>query len=126
MNDIGLDQQILANELRRPSVIGQDATYPRRRHNHMLRPLLRKEASYGLRFRQIQFPVSAGHKVMEPCGLKMPEDGRSGKAGVACNINFVVLIHGASKHASLAACTAPHTWTIPVLPSPSLSPVQQS
>jgi hypothetical protein len=88
VNDIVLNQQIVANEERGPGIVGVNAAYPRRRHDDGFRPLaLKKTVNVGLRS-QIQFRVRPQHQVGVAPLLKRPDDCGTHQSTVACNVNF--------------------------------------
>src|SRR5665213_30806 len=90
VNDVGLNLQIVAHELRRQAAIGFDAADLGRSQKHVLRPLLGEKAlDLGLA-PQIQFGMAAQYQSRRAAGSESAYERRADQATVAGDINRCV------------------------------------
>ena len=87
MDHIRLQRQIIVNEFRRISAVGENAPNPRRGKKYILWTSIFKEAPYGLLISQIQFRATADNQVGKPFGAQPPADGGTYEATVSGDKN---------------------------------------
>ena len=88
LDDIGLNGQVAVNKIGRIGVVGQDAADLGGSHKHIVRlGIFKKGFGIGLAG-QVELGMGAGDKVGIAIGLEFAEDGGTGEASVAGDIDF--------------------------------------
>lgn len=83
VDHVGLDRQIVADELGRVAVVGDDAAHLGRSQEHVLRLVLGKEGVCRLGVGQVQFSVGALQDVRVALGFQITDDGRADQTAMA-------------------------------------------
>lgn len=93
---VGLDHEVLVNEVGGVDVVGVDAAHLGRGQIHLLRFDLREEGAHGGLVSEVEFGVGAGDDVAGGVagGEQLAHDGRADHAAVARHINGFWLVHG--------------------------------
>ena len=92
MDDVGLNGQIITDELRWVGVISQYPAHPCGSKKDIIRLLLGKESISGSLVGEIQLSVGAGNKAAEALA-QISHESRANKAAVSCDVDFGVLVH---------------------------------
>ena len=87
INDVGLDQEIVADKIGRQAVIGMDAADLCRRKKDILRPIVGKERMDSSLICQVQFSMGAGQDLAATYLFQSTADGGTNQAPVTCNID---------------------------------------
>lgn len=87
MDHVGLDGQVVADELRRVAVVGDDAAHLGRGQEYVFRPVLGKEGVCRCGVGQIEFGVGALKDVRVALGFQVTDDGRTDQAAVAGDVD---------------------------------------
>ena len=90
VDDVGLDHQVLVDELGRIGVVGEDAAHLGRGQHHVVHPFPAEELPHRLLVGQIEFPMGAGDDSGAALILQPPDNGRPHHAPVAGDIYFRV------------------------------------
>lgn len=83
VDHVGLDRQIVADELGRVAVVGDDAAHLGRGQKYVFRPVLSEEGIDRSGVGQIEFGVGALQDVRIALALKVADDGRANQTAVA-------------------------------------------
>ena len=88
MNDVGLDHQIVMDELGRIGVVGMDAPYLGGCQNDVFRFFGGEEGLHGCLVTEFQLRMGAGNEVGVPLGLQATHKGGTDKTTVTGYIDF--------------------------------------
>lgn len=94
VDHIGLDHQVVADELRRVAVVGDDAADLGSGEEHILRLVFGKEGVGRGGVGQIEFGVRPLEDVRIAFRLEIADDGRADQTAVAGYVDARVLVHG--------------------------------
>lgn len=83
VDHVGLDRQVVANELGRIAVVGDDAAHLGRGQEHVFRPVFSEEGIDRCGVGQIEFGVGALQDVRVALGFQITDDGRADQTAVA-------------------------------------------
>ena len=94
VDHVGLDGEVVAYELGRIGVVGDDATHLGRGEKDVVRLFLREEGFGGSGVGEVQLGVGAQQELVEPPALKIAHDGRANQATMAGDEDSGVGFHG--------------------------------
>jgi hypothetical protein len=93
VNDVQLNREVLANEVRWIRVVRVDTPDPSGTKEHVPWALLPEEAVHRLRIRQLEFCPCAQQQVATAAGFEPPCDGGADEAAMTGDENGVVSVH---------------------------------
>jgi hypothetical protein len=88
VNDIGLDNQIIIDELRRIGFVGPDSAYLGRGKENILGLFLFKKTFHICLAFQIKLSVGTNNEVGVPLSLQLPVQRRTNKPSVTSYVYF--------------------------------------
>ena len=87
VNDICLNLQVVADEVRRSGVVGANSSHSRSREDHALRAHFFEESAYGLLDTQVELLARLRNQILETKTFESPHDCRARQTRMACNID---------------------------------------
>jgi hypothetical protein len=93
LHHVGLDHQVLVDEVCRKAVVGLDAPYLGGGEYDQIGPLFGEKGPHRRLVHQIEFRVGAGDQVAVATGPQGPADGRPDHAAMAGEKNFRLQVH---------------------------------
>ena len=93
VDHVGLDGEVLVDEFGRVGIVGKDATDFGGGEDDVVGFFARKKFSHGARIDQIEFGVGARDEIGVAVLLQAANDGRTGKAAVAGDVDFLLFSH---------------------------------
>jgi hypothetical protein len=83
LDHVGLDREVLVDEVGRVAVVGEDAADLGRGEEYRLGLFLREEIAHRARVDQVELGVAAGDEVAVALRLEPAQERRAGQAAVA-------------------------------------------
>ena len=94
MDHVELDRQVLADEIRRVGIVGEDAADFGRGKEHVLRAFALEERGHRACVGQFEFGMPAQQQVGMPRALERAHDRSTGEAGMAGDVDPGAALHG--------------------------------
>ena len=95
VDDVGLDEDVAADEIGRIGIVGVDPSDPRRRHDDIVGFLFGKEPSHRRPVLEIELGVCSQHEILEALPFQRAHERRADEAAVARDEDLGVALHRA-------------------------------
>ncbi|MCY1223637.1 hypothetical protein D9M69_537210 [compost metagenome] len=102
LDDIGLNHQILVDEVRRVGVVGKNPTYLGRSQIHLGNLVLLEEGPYRSLIQQVQLITTGGKDIPIAQRQKAANDSRTNHSAMPCDENSLIQI---SRHSQFSTAT---------------------
>src|ERR1700730_2863619 len=96
LDNVGLDEKILRDEIRWICCIGQNTAHFRSREKDILRLLLEKKLLHRPPFCQVKFLMRAQQEIRMPGSTKASDKRRSDQSLMTGHVDFCCGVHGYS------------------------------
>ncbi len=97
VDHVGLDLQVVADEIRRVSVVGVDASHLRRRQHDPFGSRVREEACHRRLVAQIQLGAAAQYQIPDALPFQLPDNRGPDEPAVTGHEYSAELTHGSDR-----------------------------